>query len=195
MVDTDAVPQVSPFPTLGTAPRRSSDVLPTLGRCLVPLVVIVLATTWPLSRFQPHAHWASVEWFPFTRFVRPFDIAANVLLFFPLGAAFGWDGTTARRIRRAVAWGVVCSLVVELGQVYTHNRVASVTDLLANTAGTWLGARWAVQQHLSDLALERERHTAAAVEDEPGSVEGLEPLAAETPAPLADDAVLNRRGL
>ncbi len=181
------MPPGSPFPTLGETPRRSSDALPTLGRCLVPVAVIVLATTWPLSRFQPHAHWAAVEWIPFTRFIRPVDVAANVLLFFPFGAAFAWDGTTERRIRRAVAWAFACSLVVELGQVYTHNRVASVTDLLANTAGAWLGARWAVRQHLADLALHRQRELATAHEFEPGALEADEPL--------ADEAALTRREL
>lgn len=153
---------VSPFPTLGTTARRSGDVVPTLGRCLAPLALIVLATTWPLSRFQAHAHWASVEWIPFTKFVRPFDVVANVILFLPFGVAFGWGGTTDRRVRRAVAWALVCSLAVELGQSFTHNRVASVTDLLANAAGAWLGAHWAVRQCRDRAAVERERRTAEA---------------------------------
>jgi glycopeptide antibiotics resistance protein len=156
------VKQVSPFPTLGTTARRSGDVLPTLGRCLAPLALIVLATTWPLSNFQLHAHWASVEWIPFTKFVRPFDVVANVLLFLPFGVAFGWGGTTNRRIVRAVAWALVCSLAVELGQTYTHDRVASVTDLLTNTGGAWLGAYWAVRQ-CRDRVVERERRTAEAL--------------------------------
>ncbi len=145
-MDTGAVTPVSPFPTLGTTARRSGDVLPTLARCLAPLALVILATTWPWSCFQPHAHWASVEWVPFSKFVRPFDFLANVVLFTPFGVAFGWGGTTNRRILRAVVWGLVLSLAVEYGQVYTHNRVASVTDVLTNTLGAWLGARWAVQQ-------------------------------------------------
>ncbi|HUU35569.1 MAG TPA: VanZ family protein [Vicinamibacterales bacterium] len=148
---------VSPFPTLGTTARRSGDVLPTLGRCLGPLILIVLATTWPLSRFQSHAHWASVEWIPFSKFVRPIDVVANVLLFVPFGVAFSWGGTTDRRYRRAVAWALACSVAVELGQVYTHNRVPSVTDLMANSAGAWLGAYWAVRRHRQRLAIESDR--------------------------------------
>lgn len=162
MVDTYAVAPLSPFPTLGRTARRSGDALPTLGRCLGPVILIVLATTWPLSRFQPHAHWASVEWIPFTRFVRPFDVVANLLLFVPFGVAFGWRGTTDRRIRRAVAWGLACSVAVELGQVYTHNRVPSVTDLLANSSGAWLGASWVVRQHRQRLTGEDERRAGGA---------------------------------
>lgn len=154
---------VSPFPTLGATARRSGDVLPTLGRCLAPLALVMLATTWPLSRFQPHAHWASVEWIPFSKFVRPFDFVANILLFVPFGVAFGWGGTTARRIRRAVAWGLVLSLAVEYGQIYTHNRVASLTDVLTNTLGAWLGAYWAVQQQRARVATDRDRRTVEAV--------------------------------
>lgn len=110
-----------------------------MARCAVPVALILLATTWPLSDYQDHAHWAAVEWVPFSDYQRAFDVIANVLLFVPFGLAVGWGGA-ATRVSGAALAGLVLSVAVELSQVYTHNRIATVTDLLTNTTGAWLGA-------------------------------------------------------
>lgn len=115
-----------------------------MGRCLAPLALILLATTWPLSRFQDHAHWADVEWVPFTIYRRPFDAVANLLLFVPFGVAFAWRGAP-ERVRRATMTALLLSVAIETGQVFTHNRAATVTDVLTNSAGAWLGARLATR--------------------------------------------------
>lgn len=112
----------------------------TVLRCLGPVVLILFATTWPLSRFQDHAHWSQVEWVPFSHYRRPFDVFANIALFVPFGVAFAWRGEAARA-GRAAAMAFLISLAVETGQVFTHNRAAAVIDLMTNTAGAWLGAR------------------------------------------------------
>ena len=143
---TSGVDADDTFPALGAPIRRSGDAVPTLLRLVLPVLLIVLATTWPLSRFQSRPRWDAVEWVPFTRFVRPFDIAANVLLFMPFGVAFARGGTTARRVRRAVGWGLACSVAIEVGQLYTANRSATVMDLVSNSTGAWLGARWAMRR-------------------------------------------------
>lgn len=108
------------------------------------MALILLATTWPISDFQDHPHWFSVEWIPFTRYRRSFDVVANVALFLPFGAAFAWGELAPHRARRAMYLGLAVALAVELSQVYTHNRIATVTDVVANTTGAWLGARWAL---------------------------------------------------
>jgi glycopeptide antibiotics resistance protein len=113
-------------------------------RCALPLALILLATTWPLSDFQNHTHWQQVEWIPFTLYVRPFDILANVALFAPFGAAFAWGGTSRRRLIAATMAGLGLSLLIEWSQVYTHDRAATTTDVLSNTLGAWLGARWSL---------------------------------------------------
>lgn len=113
-------------------------------RCAAPLALVLLATTWPLSDFQNHSHWQQVEWVPFTIYVRPFDVLANVVLFAPLGAAWAWGATSRRSVGRAVLAGVGLSLLIEWSQVYTHNRAATTTDVLTNGLGAWLGARWSV---------------------------------------------------
>jgi VanZ family protein len=111
----------------------------TAARCLGPLALILLATTWPISDFQNHSHWADVEWVPLSQYVRPFDLVANVLLFLPFGLAFAWGGTW-KRVGSAVAAALVLSLGVELSQVFTHNRIATATDIVTNTTGALLGA-------------------------------------------------------
>lgn len=110
-----------------------------MARCLVPLALILLATTWPISDYQDHAHWTAVEWIPFTHYQRAFDVVANVVLFVPFGWALAWRGER-RGVGLAALVGLSLSLLVELSQVYTHNRIATVTDLLTNTTGAWLGA-------------------------------------------------------
>jgi glycopeptide antibiotics resistance protein len=122
-----------------------------VARVVPPLALILLATTWPISRFQDHAHWADVEWVPFSEFVRPFDIVANVLLFVPFGMALAW-GADRRHVRRAVLAALALALAVELSQVYTHNRIATTTDVITNTAGAWLGA-WLATRRRDDAGL------------------------------------------
>ena len=138
---------------LAVTARRAGDVPRTLARCLGPLVLILLATTWPLSDFQDHPHWDEVEWIPFTHYFGPFDLVANVALFVPLGVAIGWKGTTPRRVLWALAWGIACSLTVEFAQVFSHNRSATVADVVTNATGAWLGARWAVRRQSALSAL------------------------------------------
>jgi VanZ family protein len=120
----------------------------TAARCLGPLALILLATTWPLSRFQDHAHWATVEWVPLSRYVRPFDLVANVLLFVPFGFAAAWGGPW-RRVRSAMLAGLLVSVCVELAQVFTHNRIATATDVVTNTTGALLGALLAPRRKVS----------------------------------------------
>ncbi len=115
-----------------------------VGRAVAALALVLLATTWPISDFQDHPHWFRVEWLPFSQYQRPFDVVANVLLFVPFGAAAAAGATDRRRVRLVMYAGLALALAVELSQVYTHNRVATTTDIITNTAGAWLGARWAV---------------------------------------------------
>jgi VanZ family protein len=121
-------------------PPAAHDGLGRAARCALPLAAIALVTTWPWT-YQDHAHWQAVEWVPFTRYVRPWDWLANVGLFVPLGAAYAWGGP-ARRVREAVWLGLACSLAAELGQVFMHGRAPTVSDVVANTLGVWLGSRW-----------------------------------------------------
>jgi len=129
------------------APPNPPSFARTLARCALPLAIILLVTTWPW-RFQDHAHWADVEWLPFTKYRRPGDWIANIGLFIPLGAAYGWGARAPRRVRDAVLIGVGCSLAVELLQVFMHGRAPTTADVIANGLGAWAGARWATATSL-----------------------------------------------
>lgn len=75
------------------------------------------------------------------------DVAVNVALYFPLGAAavlaLGRKRGTALRLALAVALGLGLSFAVEFAQVFDRGRTPSVIDWIANGAGTALGALFA----------------------------------------------------
>lgn len=75
------------------------------------------------------------------------DVLNNVLLFLPLGLGLSLTG---RRPSRVVMLGFLLSLAVELLQLtIIPGRDASLSDLLTNTLGTWLGVM--VGRHLTQL--------------------------------------------
>lgn len=90
------------------------------------------------------------RWTPFTELAAnsaagTAQLLCNIALFLPLGVLLRRAGTSTSR---AALFGLGCSLAIELTQL-TGNwgtypcayRVFDVEDLLANTAGAWLGAR------------------------------------------------------
>ena len=116
------------------------------------LALIVAATTMPWSAYYVgHPHWASVEWVPFSRRVRPGDFLLNVLLFVPFGVAAAWamcpdnhrpGPVPGRRTAAAiVAAGCLISMGVEVFQVFCHWRIPTTVDVLSNTVGAWVGVR------------------------------------------------------
>ena len=119
------------------------------------LLLIVAATTMPWSAYYVgHAHWANVEWVPFSRRVRPADFLLNVLLFVPFGYAGlrVWAGgaggavlpTGGRRtIATVIVAGCLLSTAVEVFQVYCHGRIPTTVDVISNTLGAWIGTRLA----------------------------------------------------
>jgi VanZ family protein len=72
------------------------------------------------------------------------DIAANVLLYLPLGACLTWllavrlGGLTAAIVATLAA--ATLSFAVEFAQLYETRRVASLADLAYNTVGAFAGA-------------------------------------------------------
>ena len=65
------------------------------------------------------------------------DLLLNIMLFVPLGAALLLRGQSRRRV---ALWGLLLSTAIELLQFYIPGRDPSVSDVLANTFGTVLGA-------------------------------------------------------
>jgi len=119
------------------------------GLCWV--AVILAAGVLPLNNFVGHSHWDSIVWYPSFDWLNSprillrifVDVAANILLFVPLGWIWvqhfslkGW-----RPCLSAILIGFFLSLGIELYQVYCHSRFPSLLDLVANTGGTYWGAR------------------------------------------------------
>jgi len=72
------------------------------------------------------------------------DLAANVLLYLPLGASLAWLLATRLggllAVVAATLAGALLSLTIELAQLYETRRVASLTDFACNAIGSATGA-------------------------------------------------------
>ncbi len=86
---------------------------------------------------------ALIRGLPFARTTRS-DIAANVLLYLPLGASLAW--LLAARLGGALAViaatvaGALLAFTIECLQLYETRRVASLADVMYNTFGAAAGA-------------------------------------------------------
>jgi len=88
------------------------------------------------------------------------DACINVLGFVPLGFVCGFYFGTVRQSRRAalitVLIGAAISLAIEYFQSYLPTRFSGVTDIITNTAGTWIGLMlWnMVERFAPDIGLD-----------------------------------------
>ena len=119
---------------------------------------LIVAAVFPWREFQSHSHWAKVRWIPFSPPLGFRDIAVNVALFMPLGAAIAFQVAAPLMIRRAVLAAAALSLVAECTQIFSHSRFPSATDVAANVFGAMIGASivrfWRQAPHL-ESELER----------------------------------------
>lgn len=65
------------------------------------------------------------------------DLLLNIILFMPLGMTLARRGHSPRRI---TTLALLLSTAIELSQFFIPGRDPSVSDVLANTCGAWLGA-------------------------------------------------------
>jgi VanZ family protein len=107
----------------------------------------------PLDFFIPSTYSPLKKTFLFppwkvTSFNRPFwkDVIVNILGFIPFGFAFyAWRRETATGkdfsiVLFAVLFGTGISFAIELLQAFLPSRDSSLTDVVSNTFGTYLGA-------------------------------------------------------
>lgn len=84
---------------------------------------------------------------PWARTTRS-DIAANIVLYLPLGACLGWllagRRGAAFALVASLAAGALLSSTIEILQLFETRRVASLQDIAYNTLGTFLGAAFAL---------------------------------------------------
>jgi glycopeptide antibiotics resistance protein len=104
---------------------------------------IICFIVLPWFRPQNHVHLDLVQWVPFvTPPIRLRDIILNLLLYVPFGYLHVRCSNPVS-IARTVALAAALSAVTECAQLFSHGRFPSTTDLVCNTAGAYLGARWA----------------------------------------------------
>jgi glycopeptide antibiotics resistance protein len=109
---------------------------------ILTILLVLGATVPPFHELKRHTHWGKVTWIPFAdpRLVTR-DLLVNVLLFVPFGLAGPWRRAPGRRrLLGAVVAGAALSLTVEFVQVFSHARLPTATDVVANAAGSLIGA-------------------------------------------------------
>ncbi|MCD6043716.1 MAG: teicoplanin resistance protein VanZ, partial [Burkholderiales bacterium] len=126
----------------GQARRRSP-----LARILLGIYagLVVYASLYPWAGWRAHglSPFAYLE-APWPRYITSFDVAVNVLAYFPLG--FLAVAALYPRLRGAVAFavavagGVALSLLMEAAQSYLPARVENNLDVLCNLLGAAGGA-------------------------------------------------------
>ena len=66
------------------------------------------------------------------------DVILNVVLFVPLGVL--WHRTRGGRILAGLGFGLLLGACIELAQLFLAPRYTTLSDVLANGTGAWLGA-------------------------------------------------------
>jgi glycopeptide antibiotics resistance protein len=103
------------------------------------LVIAVVSGPWFGITARPQ--WDRVTWIPFTgKEDKPTDMAANVLLFVPLGWSFMSRRSGRRGVLRTIAVAAVVSFSVEAPQLFFVLRDPSATDVLMGICGAAVGA-------------------------------------------------------
>jgi VanZ family protein len=114
------------------------------GSLAVWLLLIAYASLYPFWPLRLPSADALAAALVKPRYVLPFDVVLNVIAYIPLGVLatlyFAGEAVRGRAVARAVAFGAATSLAMECCQLFIPNRVASLYDVAANTAGTLAGA-------------------------------------------------------
>jgi len=109
------------------------------------LAAVLLVISYPWSKFDATPHWRSVQWIPFSHLsFHPtvlVETAANILAFIPVGylTVRSLSSRTRRPFLLASLLALCSSAGVEIYQLFCHDRVPSITDVLMNIAGTGVG--------------------------------------------------------
>ena len=117
---------------------------------LIFSLFIIYSTSLPfnirgIQNFQNRI--SEINWIPFMALdgsrAPISDCIQNIFLFMPIGF-FGWLSTRRFNFRInnwliVLFYGAFLSLSVEFFQLFTTDRTTSVTDVITNTTGTFLG--------------------------------------------------------
>lgn len=139
-----------------TSPSNTLRIRSTLRTKTIGFLLILLAIAplFPLSNFVGHPHWNHVRWIPFQDFSLSWnmlkDIIGNTLWFVVFGYLLhdqlNWNERARRTLATTIAIAGGVSLSAELFQVFCHNRISSITDVICNLLGAGLGGYAAEKQ-------------------------------------------------
>ena len=114
------------------------------------LAAVLLVISYPWSKFDATPHWRNVQWIPFSHLsFHPtvlVETAANILAFIPVGYLTVRSlSPSARRPFLLASFLAFCSSAgIEIYQLFCHDRVPSITDILMNITGTGVGVSLAL---------------------------------------------------
>ena len=125
------------------------------------LTVLFLTPMLLQSNFVGHPHWDSIRWVPFQDFsfslAMIIDVLGNTAWFMPFGYLLHyWTKANASPFQSIATVAVVAcgvSLLIEFFQVFCHNRIPSMTDVVCNVLGAGIGGYFA-ECHRASLAVE-----------------------------------------
>lgn len=142
-----------------------SSLKPRTGLLCFWLLVLFLIPLFPLTNFVGHPHWDAIRWIPFQDFSLTqnmlMDVIGNIGWFMIFGYLFhywmGKDSSPFQSIAKVVLIAAGVSLLLEFFQVFCHNRIPSMTDVVCDTLGAGLGAYFS-EQHRSTVFAEPTRY-------------------------------------
>jgi glycopeptide antibiotics resistance protein len=125
------------------------------------LAVLSVGPLLPLSNFVGHPHWDLIHWVPFQDFsFSPrmlTDVIGNALWFMLFGYLLHGRmnemsvSLPAIPTITVIAGGL--SLSIEFFQVFCHNRIPAMTDVICNVIGAGLGGYAAEKQRATVVGL------------------------------------------
>ena len=114
------------------------------GSLAVWIALIAYASLYPFVPLRLPAAEALGAFLSRPRYTLEFDVVLNVVAYIPLGILARLHFASRERrlppAAMAVALGAALSFAMEVAQLFIPNRVASIQDVAANTAGTVIGA-------------------------------------------------------
>ena len=131
------------------------------GLVWVLLAVLSIGPLLPLSNFVGHPHWDLIRWIPFQDFSLSWnkvtDIIGNTLWFMLFGYLLhdrmNEDTGFLPTIPTITILAGGLSLSIELFQVFCHNRIPAMTDVICNVIGAGLGGYVAEKQRATVVGL------------------------------------------
>jgi glycopeptide antibiotics resistance protein len=118
---------------------------------LLLLVVLTIAPLFPFSNYVGHPHWSLIRWIPFEDFYLSKnmlkDVLGNLLWFMMFGYLLHYmvnkhRGSLRTMTTIAVVAGCI-SLSIEFFQVFCHNLIPSMTDVICDVLGASIGGYFA----------------------------------------------------